>query len=95
MSTRASSKVLRELKSERLELRVAPSARAVIEQATAISGLSAGDLAYQGAQRVLEDHDRMVLRGQDREVFLKALSRPPPPTSRLVAALRRHSALED
>jgi uncharacterized protein (DUF1778 family) len=80
----------REHKTERMELRVALSVRKLIERATAISGLAAGDLAYEGARRVLEDHERMVLRGADREAFLKAVSNPPPPTPRLVAALRRH-----
>lgn len=83
----------RELKTERMELRVSPSARRLIERATAISGLAAGDLAYEGARRVLEDHDRMVLRGNDREVFLNAIGKPPRPAARLVAALRKHRKL--
>src|SRR4051794_650785 len=37
----------REYKSQRLELRVAPSAKKVIQQAMAVSGLAAGDLAYE------------------------------------------------
>lgn len=83
----------RELKTERMELRVSPSARRVIEKATALSGLAAGDLAYEGARRVLEDHERMVLRGEDREAFLNAITKPPPPAARLVAALRKHRKL--
>jgi uncharacterized protein (DUF1778 family) len=82
-----------ELKTERLELRVAPSARRVIEQASAVSGLAAGDLAVEGAMRVLEDHERMRLRDADREVFLAAVARPPKPKARLVAALRAHGKL--
>ncbi len=81
----------REQKSERMELRVAPSVRKLIERATAVSGLAAGDLAYAGARRVLEEHERMVLLGEDREAFLKAVSKPPQPAPRLVAALRRHA----
>jgi uncharacterized protein (DUF1778 family) len=81
---------MREHKTERMELRVAPSVRKLIERASAVSGLAAGDLAYEGARRVLEDHERMVLRGADREAFLKAVSNPPPPAPRLVAALRLH-----
>ena len=80
----------RELKTERMELRVSPSARRLIEEATAVSGLAAGDLAYEGARRVLEEHDRMVLRGADREAFLGAIAKPPRPSGRLVAALRKH-----
>ena len=79
-----------ESNTERVELWVAPSARKLIERATAVSGLAAGDLAYEGARRILEDHERMVLRDEDREVFLRAISKPPPPADRLVAALRRH-----
>jgi uncharacterized protein (DUF1778 family) len=83
----------RELKTERMELRVSPSARRVIEKATAISGLAAGDLAYEAARRVVEDHDRMVLRGDDREAFLNAIANPPRPVARLVAAIRKHRKL--
>ena len=83
----------RERKRERLELRVAASAKRVIQRAMAISGLAAGDLAYEGARRVLEEHERMVLTGADRDVFLNAILNPPRPTRRLVAALRRHRRL--
>lgn len=81
---------LAEKKSERLELRVAPSVRRVIEKASAVSGLAAGDLAYEGARRVLEDHERMRLIGADREAFLEAITRPHRPRARLIAALRAH-----
>lgn len=80
----------RELKKERLELRVAPSAKKIIQRAMAVSGLTAGDLAYEGARRVLEEHERMVLAGEDRDMFLAALLHPPEPTDSLVQALRRH-----
>ena len=85
----------RELKRERIELRVAPSAKKLIQRAMAVSGLTAGDLAYEGARRVLEEHERMVLLGADREAFLDALLNPPEPTEKLVAALRRHRAVLD
>jgi|SRR6185295_4969014 len=82
----------RELKKERLELRVSLSAKQLIQRAMAVSGLTAGDLAYEGARRVLEEHERMVLTGEDREAFLAALLNPPEPTQKLVVALRRHRA---
>lgn len=80
----------RELKKERLELRLAPSAKALIQQAIAVSGLTAGDLAYEGARRVLDEHERMVLSGAARDAFLDAVRDPPKPAGRLVDALRRH-----
>ena len=91
MSSRRSYAV--ERKTERLELRIAPSVRKVIEQASAISGMAAGELALEGARRVLEDHERMQLSGADREAFLAAVSRPPRPKEKLIAALRAHGKL--
>lgn len=82
-----------ELKRERIELRVAASAKALIQEAMAVSGLTAGDLAYEGARRVLDEHRRMLLSGADREAFLEAVRDPPAPTEALVAALRRHRGL--
>jgi uncharacterized protein (DUF1778 family) len=82
-----------ELKKDRIELRVAPSAKQLIQRAMAVSGLTAGDLAYEGARRVLDEHERMVLSGADRDAFLDAVQNPPAPTDRLIAALRRHREL--
>jgi uncharacterized protein (DUF1778 family) len=83
----------RELKKERVELRVAPSAKKLIQRAMEVSGLTAGDLAYEGARRVLEDHERMTLSGADRDVLFAALTDPPSPAKKLVAALKRHRAV--
>jgi uncharacterized protein (DUF1778 family) len=80
----------REYKTERLELRLAPSAKQVIQQAMSITGLAAGDLAYEGARRLLDEHQRMVLSRADRDAFLDAISRKPAPAARLIKALRRH-----
>ncbi|HUZ67544.1 MAG TPA: DUF1778 domain-containing protein [Beijerinckiaceae bacterium] len=54
------------------------------------SNLAAGDLTYEGARRVLDEHERMTLMGADRDAFLQALLSPPDPTERLVKAMMRH-----
>lgn len=79
-----------ELKNERIELRVTPSAKRLIQRAVAVSGLTAGDLAFEGARRVLEEHERLALIGADRDAFLDAVMDPPVPTEKLLAALKRH-----
>lgn len=79
-----------ETKRERMELRVASSAKALIQRAMAVSGMTAGDLAYEGARRILDAHERMELVGADAEAFLKAVAAPPPPADRLIKALRHH-----
>jgi len=48
------------------------------------------DLAYEGARRILDEHERMVLLGADQDAFLDAIMDPPEPTGELLAALRRH-----
>jgi uncharacterized protein (DUF1778 family) len=83
----------RERKTLRLELRLAPSAKKVIQQATSLTGLAAGDLAYEGARRLLDEHQRMILSGADRDAFLAAIDRKPVPATRLVEALKRHRYL--
>ncbi len=83
----------RELKKERIELRVAASAKELIQRAMKVSGLTAGDLAYEGARRILDEHQRMVLTDADRNAFLDAVLNPPEPTDKLIAALRRHRQL--
>jgi uncharacterized protein (DUF1778 family) len=85
-----SSSPKREYKTQRLELRVAPSAKRVIQEAMSVTGLAAGDLAFEGARRLLDEHQRMVLSGADRDVFLAAIGRKPDPATRLVDALKRH-----
>ena len=89
--TTATSRVIApgEPKKARIELRVAASAKDLIQRAMAVSGLTAGDLAYEGARRVLDEHERMVLTGADRDAFLDAVMNPPAPTPRLITALRR------
>ena len=83
----------RAYRSERLELHLAPSAKKVIRQAMSVTGLAAGDLAYEGARRILDEHQRMVLSGADRDAFLAAVGRKPDPSPRLVEALKRHRHL--
>ena len=83
----------REFKTQRLELRLAPSAKKVIHQAMSVTGLAAGDLAYEGARRLLEEHQRMVLVGADRDAFIAAIDRAAEPAPRLVEALKRHRRL--
>jgi uncharacterized protein (DUF1778 family) len=78
---------------ERMELRVASSTKAMIRRAMAVSGMTAGDLAYEGARRVLEEHERMRLAGADAAAFLEAVAAPPKPAERLVKALQKHQSL--
>jgi uncharacterized protein (DUF1778 family) len=75
-----------------MELRVTKATKRVIERAVALSGLTPGDLAYEAAKRVIEEHERFVLRDEDRDVFLRAVMNPPAPNAYLIRAFRRSRA---
>ena len=55
--------------------------------------MSVAELAYEGAKRVIEEHDRMLLGDRNRDAFLAAVRKPPPPKERLRAAVPRHDRL--
>ena len=74
-------------------MRLAPSAKKLIQQAMSVTGLAAGDLAYESARRLLDEHQCMVLSGADRDAFHATISRKPDPSCRLVEALKRHRDL--
>jgi len=79
-----------ERKTARMELRLTPSSKKVIDRAVSLSGLAAGDLAYDAARRILEEHERFALQDVDRDAFVEAITNPPKPVPRLVAAFTRH-----
>jgi len=79
-----------ERKTARMELRLTPSSKKVIDRAVSLSGLAAGDLAYDAARRILEEHERFALQDADRDLFVEAITNPPRPVPRLVAAFTRH-----
>ena len=89
-ATRKKREPNRELKRERIEVRVTASAKNVITRAMTVSGLTAGDLAYEGARRLLDEHERMVLTGADRDAFVDAILNPAKPTEALISAMHRH-----
>ena len=78
--------------SARINLRVSPSAKALIERAAAIMGSTVSGFMlqniYETAARVVAQHDTMTLSNRDRDAFLNALAHPPEPTQALVDLLR-------
>lgn len=82
-----------ERKTERLELRVTPTAKEAIQQASALSGLTPGDLAYDAARRILSEHGGMRLSLADARAFYDAMENPPEPSPQLIDALKRHAEL--
>jgi uncharacterized protein (DUF1778 family) len=46
--------------------------------------------AQQEAQKIVEEHDRVIASNRDKEIFFDALMNPPAPNKALKNALNRH-----
>ena len=81
-------------KIERVEARLNPDQRRRIEYAARLRGTSISDFivtsADDAAARTIQQHEVWVLTDRDREVFVKALLRPPAPSAQMKTAARRY-----
>lgn len=81
-------------KIERIEARLNPDQKQRIELAAGLKGTSISDFmvssAEEAAVRAIEEHEVWTLSRRDREVFVRALLRPPAPSRRMKAALKRY-----
>ncbi len=81
-------------KTTRLDLRVRPDVKRIIEQAADILGVSTTDFASAAlvaeAQAVLDRHHRIILGREDRDRFLRSLEGDEEPTKALVEAAREY-----
>jgi uncharacterized protein (DUF1778 family) len=82
---------------ERVDFRLEPEHKALIERAAACRGESMTGYAVstlvREAQRVLREHEVVTLSERDRDRFLELLEKPPRPTAALRRAGRRHRSL--
>ena len=80
--------------SERLNLRLNPTAKRRIEQAASVEGKTVSNFivssALATAERTIREHETMVLTRHDAEVFLDAIIDPPRPNPKLLQALEEH-----
>lgn len=81
-------------RTARLDLRVTPEDKELIERAAEVSGRSQTEFvlgsARSEAQRTLREHDVMRLSERDRDVFIEAFLNPPEPNERLRQAAERY-----
>jgi uncharacterized protein (DUF1778 family) len=82
-------------KRERLVARVTAEDKAIISQAAAIAGQSAGSFmlaeARKAALRTIQTREHIVLNGAESRRFVEALLAPSrPPTKRMVEAMRAY-----
>jgi uncharacterized protein (DUF1778 family) len=81
-------------KTARLEARITEEQKELFLRAATLLGRSLSDFVvscvYETATRTVRDHEVMTLSVRDREVFVSALLKSPPPGARLRKAARRY-----
>lgn len=92
MTTRATNS---QSKDERIDFRVNSESKSLFLKAAELSGqnLSAFvvDAVRKQAIRVLEEHDKIRLNNQARDIFLGALANPPAPGDALRRAAEKYA----
>ena len=83
-------------RSERLDVRLTPDQKDLLERAASLTGQPLTGFAVSNlverAQEILDSFHRTVLSRRDGERFLEILASDPEPTPALKAALRRRNA---
>ena len=83
----------RSAKRERLEARITPAQKRLIERAARLRGTSVTDFvvlsAQQAATEAIQDFEVLTLRGRDQEIFVNAIWNPPGPSATMKAAAAR------
>lgn len=84
-------------KRERLEARVTPEQKALLQRAAALEGRTVTDFMISSlqdaAQASIRRHEQIVLTTRDSARFVEALMSPAAPNERLRDAAQRHQSL--
>ena len=95
MAISRSPKISKRSKSERLEARVTPQQKELLQYAAELQGLSLTDFLVTSAQRIAEaairEHNVITLTKRDSMAFAEALLNPRQPNADLRAAFARYS----
>ena len=85
-------------RTEKLDLRLTPSAKRVLQSAAAAAWRSVSDFVLESAlaraEETLPDRRRFSLGAEQWSAFRAALDAPPRPTPRLTRLLRKPSVFE-
>jgi uncharacterized protein (DUF1778 family) len=81
-------------KQQRLEARVTPDQKRLIERAAELRGTTVTEFvvvsAQQAATETIKNFEMLSLRGRAREVFVDAILNPPAPNQALRVAAQRY-----
>jgi uncharacterized protein (DUF1778 family) len=82
-------------KAERIEARITRAQKQMLQRAAEIDGRTLTDFILNSAQaaarQIIHQHELLLLRDKDREIFINALLKPPAPNAKLRRAARGHN----
>ena len=88
---------VRQARTERVQMRVDPAAKRLLERAAVLSNTTVSAFvanhALEAAGRLLRERERLVVSERDWELFLDALASPPEPNAALRGAFAAHGRL--
>ena len=83
-------------KSSRLDLRVTPEQKELLERAATLKGVSLSSYTLFHliliAKKEIEQEERLILSNQDRDLLLSTLENPPPLKGKLKEAIQKYKA---
>lgn len=85
---------LRSRKTDRLDLRLSQSEKALLKKAAALRHEKVSDyvrvIALNDAKRLIEQNESILLSDEDRDLLLNALDNPPAPNQALTEAIHTY-----
>jgi len=88
----------RRLRSERVQARLTPPVKQVIEQAADLCGLSVSDFmvnsSRERAEALIREHRVITLTAEDSVAFAEAIINPPEPNEALRALFAQHRVVQ-
>lgn len=80
-------------KVSRVDLRVSPKQKELLERAATLKGLSLSSYvlyhSLEAAREEINSHQRLVLSDRDRDLFLSLMENPPQPGEALKSAMSK------
>lgn len=82
-------------RDERIECRVTSDSKSLFARAAELCGVNLTAFMIESAReraiRLIDEHDRLVLNDEARDVFMNALTNPPAPNAALRAAAKKYA----
>lgn len=81
--------------NERIDCRVTSDSKSLFARAAKLAGTNLTSFVIEAAReraiRIIDEHERLVLNNEARDVFMNALSNPPAPNAALRAAAEKYA----